>query len=344
MNPLAIGIGFVSVLFYLLYRRHKIMREKLPPGPPSIPLIGSLPFVKNRKRGHADAILHKSLYKYDPDLYTMWLGSIPLIVIQNFKLAKELFAGDEFSGRPTGFHNQYVRGIGGECMGIVMTMGRFWQDQRRFTLKHLKDLGFGRKTLDTIIQDEIKCLIENLSLKAKDGDVLIDTIFNFPIINILWQIVASKKYDPNLLESKTMMKKISKIFQVGPPALDYILQPVRYFLPLFKVDQMTLDLKNMFREQVQELEHEYNVGEEPRNFIELYLREIHQQQNTPHVSIEGKYSNFNTEQLATICLDFFQVGSETSSTTLSWAVMYLSLNPDVQEICLKEIEKIIGGK
>ena len=60
--------------------------------------------------------------------------------------------------------------------------------------------------------------------------------------------------------------------------------------------------------------------------------------------MKENYSSFNTEQLATICLDFFQAGSETSSTTLSWAVLYLTLYPDVQNKCWVEINENLGGK
>ena len=59
---------------------------------------------------------------------------------------------------------------------------------------------------------------------------------------------------------------------------------------------------------------------------------------------DGDLENFNPEQLVSICMDLFQAGSETSSTTLSWAVMALALYPDVQEKCHKEIIITIGGK
>ena len=88
----------------------------------------------------------------------MWLGFRPVIVIQNFDLAKELFARDEFAGRPQGYSQRYIRGMKGETLGILFTTGHFWQEQRRFTLKHLKILGFGRNKLDIIIQEEANYL------------------------------------------------------------------------------------------------------------------------------------------------------------------------------------------
>merc|ERR1712141_146058 len=50
-------------------------------------------------------------------------------------------------------------------------------------------------------------------------------------------------------------------------------------------------------------------------------------------------SNFHIEQLTTTMLDFFAAGSETTSTTLMWAIMFMVLYPKVQDKCQKEIDE-----
>ena len=102
----------------------------------------------------------------------------------------------------------------------------------------------------------------------------------------------------------------------------------------------------LFREQIQEHENEYKSGDihEPSNFIDIYLKEIEEQKRLTGLIEERSYSSFNADQLTIICLDLFQAGSETSSTTLSWAVMYLTLYQDVQEKCWMEINHQLGGK
>ena len=98
-----------------------------------------------------------------------------------------------------------VRGSNGVVYGIINTGGRVWQDQRRFALQKLKDFGFGRNGLDGVIQEEANELVESLlnddlnCVKVDGGGgrtVLIDSSFNTFIINVLWQIVASKRFDP----------------------------------------------------------------------------------------------------------------------------------------------------
>ena len=75
------------------------------------------------------------------------MGPSLFIVLNDFKLAKELFSKDEFSGRPVSWWHKNVRGLNGRNLGIINTTGHLWQEQRRFALKELRDLGFGRRAL-----------------------------------------------------------------------------------------------------------------------------------------------------------------------------------------------------
>jgi methyl farnesoate epoxidase/farnesoate epoxidase len=40
-----------------------------------------------------------------------------------------------------------------------MTDGKLWKEQRRFTIRHLKDVGIGKSSLEGMILDEIHDLI-----------------------------------------------------------------------------------------------------------------------------------------------------------------------------------------
>ena len=129
----SLGIICISILLYLIWQRHQKMVRKYPPGPTALPFIGSIPFL-NPKNGNADSVLDKSFYKIASDMYTVWLGHTPLIIIQDFNLAKDLFSREEFCGRIFTYHDKYIRGKGGHSLGIIATVGSFWKEQRRFTL------------------------------------------------------------------------------------------------------------------------------------------------------------------------------------------------------------------
>ena len=55
-------------------------------------------------------------------------------------------------------------------------------------------------------------------------------------------------------------------------------------------------------------------------------------------------SSFCVDQLVAICYDFFLAGAETSSTTLAWAILFMTLHPEVQERVAEEITSHLGSR
>ncbi len=52
--------------------------------------------------------------------------------------------------------------------GLIFSDGVLWRDNRRFTLHHLRDLGFGKGAMEVIIDEEVKEFIAYL--KKSDGE------------------------------------------------------------------------------------------------------------------------------------------------------------------------------
>ena len=71
-----------------------------------------------------------------------------------------MFGREEFSGRISGQYMKKHKFIGGTPQGILHTTGLHWAVQRRFALKTLKDFGFGRKSLESAINEEIDEVIQ----------------------------------------------------------------------------------------------------------------------------------------------------------------------------------------
>ncbi|KAB1268601.1 Cytochrome P450 2J2 [Camelus dromedarius] len=53
-------------------------------------------------------------------------------------------------------------------------------------------------------------------------------------------------------------------------------------------------------------------------------------------------SSFNEENLIHSTLDLFFAGTETTSTTLCWGLLYMALYPDIQEKVQAEIDRVLG--
>ena len=51
----------------------------------------------------------------------------------------------------------------GRPPGVLRSGGNYWKEQRRFMLRNLKDFGFGKSSMESLIQDEMVKLCYKLS-------------------------------------------------------------------------------------------------------------------------------------------------------------------------------------
>ena len=108
-----------------------------------------------------------------------------VVVLNDYKLIRDAFKEDVFSGRPTlkmlEVRNQGVkRGTFMKILlfiqaedefvlthfrlysGLVCSEGREWNEQRKFTLRQLRDLGLGKKTTESLVLEELEELVSGL--------------------------------------------------------------------------------------------------------------------------------------------------------------------------------------
>ena len=215
-----------------------------------------------------------------------------------------------------------------------MTDGARWLGQKNFTVKQLKNFGFGKKSLEGVMVEEAISMIEYID--SFNGDLTVDgTLFTVPVLNVLWNLVVGYSLNRHDKETKHILELAnfvftSKVFMVAMTA-----PWVRFVFPSLTGYNKRLDALQAMRDHImREIEkHELDLDEEnPRDLIDSYLTEI---KNNPD-------PEFCKEQLVAIGIDLMGAGSETSSTTLMWAVLYLVQYPTVQEKCFKEIEDSIG--
>ena len=78
--------------------------------------------------------------------------------------------------------------------GLLNSSGKEWQEQRRFTLKHLKDFGFGKSSMENLIQDEVDKLIAFLE-KDCGKPMNLNLKMNLAVLNGLWYILVGESLE-----------------------------------------------------------------------------------------------------------------------------------------------------
>ena len=71
--------------------------------------------------------------------------------------------------------------------GVLLTDEEFWQDQRRFVLRHLKEFGFGRRTMADLVEEEAGQLVKAFQQKLEGSQVgKVVTVFARRSICCVW--------------------------------------------------------------------------------------------------------------------------------------------------------------
>ena len=71
------------------------------------------------------------------DIFSLFVGRTPVVVLNSYDLIKSSFERMEFSGRPGNFSGTFFQK--GKT-GISTTEGKHWKAQREFLMEHLEHL------------------------------------------------------------------------------------------------------------------------------------------------------------------------------------------------------------
>lgn len=77
--------------------------------------------------------------------------------------------------------------------GIAFSDGPSWAELRRFSMSHLKKLGYGGTLMEELTNEEIGNFIDWLQTVA-NSPVKVHRLFTISIANIIWAMLAGKRY------------------------------------------------------------------------------------------------------------------------------------------------------
>ncbi|CAH2324616.1 cytochrome P450 2J6-like [Pelobates cultripes] len=311
----------------------KVSRPKaFPPGPLSLPLFGNILQVDFSNPLKDMTELSKV---YGP-VYSIYLGSTLAVVVSGIKAIKEVLVvkGHEYADRP---QNRVIRKASGEKGLVVAPYGRAWKEHRRFTLSTLRDFGQGKSSMDDRVAEESVYLLQEFK---KNKDILYDphSVVNNAVSNIICTIVFGRRYEYNDTTFSNILQLVHKHMKrtTGFWANLYNVLGLIHYLPL-PHQKLFGNMKSIFAflENVLEEHKSTRVLGEPRDYIDCYLEELDKERK------EGNNKQtFDYQNLFACVVDLFVAGSETTSASLEWALLYMMAFPKIQEKCRSEIDKI----
>ncbi|XP_048776296.2 cytochrome P450 2C8-like isoform X1 [Ostrea edulis] len=322
---IAIALLFVSLIWSLTGRR-----KGLPPGPTCYPIIGNVGLFKPSEAVQG----HRRLRKIYGDFYSMMIFHKPMIIVHGYQNIRELLGkhGDMFSERPKGFASEVIT----KGKGLIWSSGPLWKEQRTFALTTMRKFGFGRRCMESQIIEEVDCLMNELK-KYKNKAFDIQTPLNTSVSNVICSLLYGKRFDYDDYKFKRLISILNKLFSTGNASSPANIFPSLRHIPCFSLDSVienVRSLKGFVKEMIEE--HKRNFDEDNINdYIDTYLLEQKQRSNEVDTTFTDEQLNYSVQ-------DFFAAGTETTSTTLRWALLYLIHHQDWQKGLQNDIDDVIG--
>ncbi|NP_956914.1 cytochrome P450 2P9 [Danio rerio] len=332
-------IDIKSILIFLCvflllgdYIKNKAPKN-FPPGPWSLPIIGDLHHIDNSK-------IHLQFTKFAErygNIFSLRLFGPRIVVLNGYNLVKEVYIkqGDNLADRPV--LPLFYEIIGDK--GIVLSSGYKWKHQRRFALSTLRNFGLGKKSLEPSIN--LECGFLNEAISNEQGQPFDPRLLlNNAVSNVICVLVFGNRFDYSDHHFQTLLKHINEAIYLegGICAQLYNMFPwLMQRLPGSHKKVITLWKKviDFIRQKV----NEHRVDHDPlnpRDYIDCFLAEMDKLK-------DDTAAGFDVENLCICTLDLFVAGTETTSTTLYWGLLYMMKYPGIQAKVQEEIDRVVGG-
>ena len=232
----------------------------------------------------------------------------------------------------------------GGIPGIIFANGITWVENRRTSLHILRNFGFGKNIMEEMIDDEVNKLLQFVDDQWIDTPLDVSRFFSITVLASLWRIISGESLqmdDPKLID---LLKKSNlMVEEVGKPSVAITINYPLAFkflnnMGIIVVLKCIHEVVQYCKEQIESCKAQEIDGANPLTFTEAMLHKI---QTTSDVTnpLHGETGELN---LLNVLIDFFFAGSDTTSNTLNWAMLFMITHPDVQTKVREELLTKVG--
>ncbi|XP_078679586.1 cytochrome P450 2D6-like [Branchiostoma floridae x Branchiostoma belcheri] len=323
---------FSTALFLacVLWKR----RRNLPPYPAGrVPVLGHLLTL-----GRAPHLKLTAWRRQYGDVFTVRMGMEDVVVLNGYTAVKDALVdrSELFASRPPIYLADMILGFGKDMVGA--RWGPEFRQRKRFATAVLKNLGMkvGTGSIEEKIREEASCLRNRIAeYNGKPFDIAHDVTVT--VANVICSMVMGRRYDYKDETFRELSEAVATIMAELAAGSIISVFPFLQFIPVvnragINASKENFKIQNVLRQEISR--HRENLDREnPRDFLDFCLLEVEKQEK-----VEG----LTEENVMYMALDLFFAGIETTTNTLLWGLLYMLLNPDIQNKVQQELDAVVG--
>ncbi|XP_017665939.1 PREDICTED: cytochrome P450 2J2-like [Lepidothrix coronata] len=222
--------------------------------------------------------------------------------------------------------------------GIMLATGHTWKQQRRFALRTLRNLGLGKRGLEHRVQEEAHYLVDFFaSMKGKALDPSFSLVHS--VSNVICAVVFGHRFAREDETFHELIRATEELFKFAGSFIHHLYEIFPWLMCRLpgphKKALACYDVLSSFTRREIRMHMERGIPDELQDFIDFYLDHIEKSKDEPR-------STYSEDNMVYSINDLFLGGSETTSTTLNWGLLYMVAYPDIQEKVQKELDAVLG--
>ncbi|KAI5674712.1 hypothetical protein M9H77_15076 [Catharanthus roseus] len=331
---------FTFLFIFLLLKlgiKHRIgdpSKSNLPPGPWKLPFIGN---IHQLAGSQPHRVLRELAKKYGP-LMHLQVGEVSTVVVSSPETAKEVMKTHDiiFASRP---HIIATQILSYNSTNIAFApYGEYWRQLRKIC--RLELLSAKRvQSFRYIREEETSRMIQCITSNVGETMNLTQKIYS-----ALFSIIPRTAFGGKCKDQESFVRFVGEVIKLASGFNIADIYPSIKFFHLIsgvkpKLERLQLQSDRILQGIVNEHKVAYitkkDEPEASKDLVDVLLK---------YLDCENGEFHLTENNIKAVLLDIFTGGSETSATTIDWAMSEMLRNPTILEKAQKEVRQAFRSK
>ncbi|XP_078664142.1 cytochrome P450 2D6-like [Branchiostoma floridae x Branchiostoma belcheri] len=334
ISSLTLQTFLVFCTAFLLARFLLKRRLNLPPYPAGrVPVLGHLLAL-----GRKPPLKLTAWRRQYGDVFTVRMGMEDVVVLNGYAAVKDALVdrSELFASRAENYLFDIIFDFGKDIASA--RWGTEFKQRKRFALAALKHLGMkvGTGSIEENIREEANSLRKRMTeYEGRPFDVSNDLCV--AVANVSCFMVFGKRYDYEDEKFRELAEAVVGVIdELGAGQIISVFPLLRFIPKINRTYKEVLKQNSKIHRQIWEeiARHRENLDREnPRDFLDLCLLEL---------ELQEKVDGLTEENVLYMTQNLFIAGMDTTTITLLWSLLFMTVNPDIQQKVQQELDAVVG--